>query len=179
MDIRCLYSHAFCKLAFGSALTTASIGLTALAGVPQAAAASSGTTTANVAVGSEIALSALTPSFTLSGLPGESPETDYVVGMKVDTNNATGYTVTVTAAGNLTGTGANTTTIPVNDLQFRESGTANPFTGLATTPQTAHTQTTPSITGGDQVSTDYRITIPTVPTDTYTTTLTYTATTNP
>jgi hypothetical protein len=79
-----------------------------------AAATSPGTTTANVAVGSAITLSNLTTAFTLSGNPGQTITRLGAVTMNVETNNATGYNVTVEAAAPaLVGTGTNDDTIPM------------------------------------------------------------------
>src|SRR4051812_7719606 len=54
-----------------------------------------GTTIANVAVGLAITLTDLTPTFTLSGLPGVTVTDGGAVTMRVATNNFAGYTVTV------------------------------------------------------------------------------------
>lgn len=157
---------------------------TASSAVPALAAAdpsSSGTTTANVNVISGIALTDLTPSFTLSGLPGDTPTNNGAVTMNVMTNNATGYNVTVQAAGpNLAGPGGNN--IPVTDLQVNNGysgGTPGWLALSSTTAVQVFSQSTASSGTGDTIVNDYRITIPSVPDGTYSGTLDYVASTNP
>jgi hypothetical protein len=156
---------------------------TALPAVPALAApnpSSIGTTTANVDVSSGIALTNLTPSFTLAGLPGDTPTDDGAVTMNVMTNNATGYNVTVQAADpNLSDNSVN---IPVTDLQVDDSysgGTPGWVPLSSTTAVQVFRQSTPSSDSGDTITNDYRITIPTVPDGTYSGTLDYVASTNP
>jgi hypothetical protein len=144
---------------------------------------SPGSTVANVQVGSAITLSNLTSSFRLTGNPGQTIVGLGVVTMNVETNNATGYHVTVQAAApNLVGTPPNPDVIPINDLSVRETAAGNngPFTPLSnTTPVTVHDQITRSIPAdGDALSNDYQIVIPNVNSDTYHVTLNYIATTN-
>lgn len=161
----------------GAAVATALAAGPALADPPS----SSGTTTANVDVSSMIALTGLTSSFTLSGIPGDTPADDGAVTMNVLTNNADGYNVTVEAASaDLSDTAGNS--IPVADLQVNNGfvgGTAGwlPLSNTATT--TVFDQATPSADGGDTVTNDYQLTIPNVPNGTYSATLDYVATTNP
>ena len=166
------------------------VGIAVAAALPagQAAAAidpsSPGSTLANVEVGSAITLSNLTPSFTLSGNPGQTITANGAVTMNVETNNSTGYNVTVqAAAADLVGTGTNPDVIPIADLSVRETaaGNAGAFTSLSnTTPVTVHSQDTRSVpVDGDNLSNDYRIAIPNVRSDTYSVTLDYLATTNP
>jgi hypothetical protein len=141
----------------------------------------SGTTTANVDVSSGIALTSLTPSFTLAGLPGDTPTDDGAVTMNVISNNATGYNVTVLAAGpNLED--VNGDDIPVTDLQVNDGysgGTTGWLPLSSTTAVQVFTQSTPSGDSGDTVTNDYRLTIPTVPDGDYSGTLDYVASTNP
>jgi hypothetical protein len=144
---------------------------------------STGTTIANVDVGAAILLSNLTPSFVLSGLPGDSPADVGAVTMNVFTNNASGYTVTVQpAAADLVGTGSNTDTIPAADLSVRETGTGT-YTPLdAGAPVQVYTQDIRSIAlPGDALSNDYEFNtpIPDVHNDTYSVTIDYVASTNP
>jgi hypothetical protein len=157
---------------------------TALPAVPALAAptqSSTGTTTANVDVSSVIALTNLTPSFTLAGLPGDTPIDNGAVTMNVMTNNATGYNVTVQAAGpDLSGAGG--INIPVTDLQVNDGysgGTAGWVPLSSTTAVQVFSQSTPSSNSGDTIVNDYRITIPTVPDGTYSGTLDYVASINP
>lgn len=162
----------------GPAFVLAGLGMFVAQG-SAASASNTGTTTANVAVSNAITLSALTPSFTLSGDPGTTVTQDGAVTMNVDTNNATGYTVSVQpTAANLVGTGSNSFTIPVGDLQVRETGQQffsplNPAFQLH-----VYSQDTPSAAGGDNLSNDYQIQIPDgTPPDTYSVTLDYVAAT--
>jgi hypothetical protein len=138
-----------------------------------------GSTVVTVGVGSAITLTGLTPAFSLDGTPGQTITKATAVTMTVTTNNAQGYSVTVqSAAATLTPTVTTTTdTIPIDDLQVRETGTT-PFTPLsATAPVQVHTQDGPSAEAGDTINNDYQITIPFVAPDTYTATLNYVATT--
>jgi hypothetical protein len=151
--------------------------LLAQAGVAEAASAP-GTTQANVDVSSGITLSNLTPSFTLTGGPGTTVTQDGAVTMTVETNNATGYQVTVqAAAGSLAGTGTNTDTIPVTNMSARETGTTNFGTVSNLYALHLYDQSTPSAPTGDQLSNDYEINIPDVVPDTYSVTLDYVAAT--
>jgi hypothetical protein len=155
----------------------------ALAADSAPSATSPGTTTANVVVGGAILLSNLTPSFTLTGVPGDTPVDDGAVTMNVFTNNASGYNVTVLAAsGGLVGTSPNTDTIPVGDISVEETG-AGAFQALSNdTADVVYTQDTRSAAApGDLLSNDYEFNtpIPDVITDTYSATLDYVATTNP
>jgi hypothetical protein len=157
---------------------------TAAPAAPPPPATSSGTTIANVDVGGAIVLSSLTPSFTLSGVPGDRPVDDHAVTMNVFTNNATGYNVTVQAENALmVGTGISGDTIPVSDLSVRETGGSGPFLPLSSTaPVQVYNQTTRSAAApGDALSNDYEFNtpIPDVVNDTYSDTLDYVATTNP
>jgi hypothetical protein len=169
-------------LAVGVALAAGSVAL--LPAGRALAATSPGTSIATVAVGTAIALSALTPTFPLAGAPGDTPVALAAVTMDVYTNNASGYTVTVQAAGpNLVGTGTNTDVIPVLDLSVEETGGGGPYLPLSsTTATTVYTQATPSAAApGDALSNDYEFNtpIPDVTGDTYSVTLDYVATTNP
>ena len=153
----------------------------ALAAPAAAPVSASGTTQANVAVSATIALTDLTPSFTLSGLPGDTPTDDGAVTMNVMTNNATGYNVTVESLDpNLSNSGPNN--IPVTDLQVDDGysgGTAGWLPLSSTAPVQVFSQATPSSDTGDTIVNDYRMTIPSVPAGTYSGTLNYVASTNP
>lgn len=134
-----------------------------------------GCTTSTTIDARTITLSDLTSSFTLTGLPNSTVGSDGTVTMTVTTNSTGDYLVTVQAAtASLTGaTPGNTTTIPIGLLGVRETGTESFFPLSVDTPLTVHRQDTPSGPGGDAVSNDYRITIPSVPSETYSTTLDY------
>jgi hypothetical protein len=142
------------------------------------AATDTDTVDANVAVGSAITLTGLTPSFLLSGLPGATVAGVGAVTFNVETNNRAGYSVTVeSAAATLAGTGTNGDSIPIGALSVRETG-AGAYTPLSNTaPVTVHNQTVRSAEAGDGLSNDYQVVIPFVNTDTYTATLNYVATT--
>jgi large repetitive protein len=148
---------------------------------PTGLACDSGTTTANVDVTGAIVLSNLTPAFTLSGAPGDSPFEIGAVHMDVFTNNTTGYNVTVEPETDLSGTGSNTDTIPAADLSVRETTTGTYAPLDLTAPTLVFTKDTRSIaTPGDALSNDYEFNtpIPDVTSDTYSATLDYIATTN-
>jgi hypothetical protein len=152
--------------------------LLASAGNSISRAASSGNTTANVHVNSVITLSSLTASFTLTGDPGTTRTQNGVVTMNVFTNNLTGYAVTVQAGAATLSPSApgNTDSIPIASLQVRETGGVAfvSLSNLVAVP--VHTQVIPSVPGGDTVSNDYQVVIPSVAADTYSVVLTYVAT---
>ena len=137
------------------------------------------TTDANVNVGSSITLTDLTPSFTLSGVSGATLTGAAAVSYTVETNNLAGYSVTVqsqtptmvaTAVGNAD-------SIPIAAMTARDGG-AGTYTPLSSTGTvTVHTQATRSLEGGDDLATDFQVTIPFVNSDTYRATLDYIATT--
>ncbi|GLZ42382.1 hypothetical protein Acsp05_60060 [Actinokineospora sp. NBRC 105648] len=138
-----------------------------------------GSTDANVEVTTSIALTGLTPSFTLSGIPGATVTGLGAVALNVETNNLAGYSVTVQSqtATMVAGAPGNTDSIPIGALSVRETGTT-PYTALSSaTTATVHSQSTRSAEGGDALSDDYQVDIPFVNEDTYTATLDYVATT--
>lgn len=161
-----------------TAITAATVGMAGQAfALP--GQSDTGSTTANVAVGSAITLTVNTPSFVLSGLAGATVTDLNAVSLTVDTNNLAGYAVTVEAAADVlapTATG-NTDSIPIGALSVEENG-AGPYTPLSSTiATTVHTQAFRAAPGGDALSNDYQVVIPDVNEDTYTATLNYVATT--
>lgn len=167
-----------CRLQLVGGLAALGTGLVLVGSVAAPAlAASNGSTLANAAVTSTITLSGLTPSFTISGAPSTTVTAAGAVSMNVLTNNRTGYTVTVQAAGTTMAplTAGNTDSIPIGNLTVRETGTT-PYTALSNTaPVTVHNQATKSGATGDTVSNDFSLAIPFVNADTYRATLTYVA----
>jgi hypothetical protein len=161
-----------------------SVGPIVVWGAPASADDAPAATTANVDVGGVITLTGLTPSFVLAGNPGDVVTTDTPVVLTVTTNNQAGYTVTVepatdTLAATLPG---NTDTIPIELLEVR--GTVNTIVRAAVSdftplglgaPVEVFDKLGPSSELGDEVRTDYRVTIPFVRPDTYTATLNYIA----
>lgn len=164
----------------GAAATAAIIAVTGLSASAAPGDTADGSTVGNVTVQSAISLTALTPSFNLTGLPGATVLGTAATTFNVETNNIGGYAVTVTAAtASLlpADTTANPNVIPISALSVRETGTT-PFTPVSNvTPTTVHTQPTRSAEGGDTLSNDYRVVIPFVNEDTYSVTLDYVATT--
>jgi hypothetical protein len=159
-----------------TALAVAAVGMSA----GSASADPDGDTTANAVVQSGITLTALTPAFTLTGTPGATVATTTPVTYNVETNNVTGYTVTVqsaTATMLPADTVANPDTIPIGDLTVRESLTTAYTAVNATTGVIVHDQDGRSANGGDALSTDFQMRIPTVNADTYSVTLNYLAAT--
>ena len=157
----------------------------ALAGVMSGTAAAVpgetdvGTTTANVGVDTAIALTGLTPDFTLSGVPGATVTGLGAVVLTVETNNLAGYAVTVQSQTLTMTAGAlgNDDSVPIGALSVRETGTTT-YTPLSSTETvTVHTQATRSEEDGDSLSNDYQVVIPFVNEDTYSATLDYIATT--
>ncbi|MET8335295.1 hypothetical protein ABZV14_13975 [Streptosporangium canum] len=137
-------------------------------------------TVANVIVDASIALTDLTPSFTLRGVPGETVTESGAVSMRMMTNNVAGYVVTVrpvstALVGSIAG---NDDVIPTSLLEIRGPGQGNGFTlpALGATMQVASSAVR-SAPGGGIVGNDYRITIPPVRSDTYSGTLDYVVTT--
>ena len=141
-----------------------------------ASAAPDGDTQANAVVTSGITLTALTPSFSLTGTPGATVQSGAVT-YNVETNNAAGYTVTVVSASStLFPAVANGDTIPIGDLTVRETGTT-PYAAMSDTGAvTVHSQDDRSGNTGDNLSTEYQMRIPTVAPATYSAELTYLAT---
>jgi uncharacterized repeat protein (TIGR01451 family) len=124
-----------------------------------------------------ITLTGLTPSFTLTGLPHTTVDSDGAVTMTVITNSSGGYQVAVkgTAPSLVGAEPGNTATIPLGNLGVRESGAAL-FQPVSPDEWTiVHGQDTASAAAGDAVSNDYQIDIPFVPPDSYSTTLEYVA----
>ncbi|WP_204358631.1 hypothetical protein [Streptosporangium sp. 'caverna'] len=141
---------------------------------------STDTTVANVEVGLAITLTELTPTFTLSGNPGDTVTDPDAVTMRVTTNNFAGYTVTVQpTAPNLTPSiGSNTDVIPMNLLEVSgpiQAGAYVPLNPAA--PVQVARKDERSVDDGDVITNGYRITIPAVRPDTYSGTLLYAATT--
>src|ERR1041384_2061344 len=166
------------------AAVTAGAGAVLLAAMAGTAAAdpgmtSDGATQANVVVDSAIALTGLTPGFTLSGIPGATAAQNGDVTFTVTTNNLAGYAVTVqsrTASLAPTASG-DTAALPIGALPVREPGTGT-FPPVSDQESVVvHSQDTRSAAEGDALSNDYRVQIPFVNEDTYTTTLDYIATT--
>jgi hypothetical protein len=122
-----------------------------------------------------ITVTDFTSSFTLTGLPNSTVSSDGALTMTVTTNSASGFLVSVRpTTATLTGAvPGNTETIPIGQVEVRESGTDafRPLSDLG--PLTVHKQDTPSAPGGDAVSNDYRVEIPFVPSDTYSAGLEY------
>jgi large repetitive protein len=170
------------RVKVASGLFACAVGVTLLTGAGSSsasAATGTGNTTANAAVASSITLSGLTNAFTLSGAPNTTATTAVPVTMRVTTNNAPGYAVTVqaTAAAMTPATVGNNDTIASSALEVRETGTTGYAPLSALTPVTVHNQTGKSIAAGDVINNDYRMVVPFVNADTYSVTLTYVATT--
>mgnify|MGYP001358458845 CR=1 FL=1 len=158
----------------GAAVASAS--LMALAGTA-GAATSSGNVTANVSVTNAITLSGLTPAFTLMGAPGATVTDTSAVAFNVLTNDLAGYNVTVQSNGTALAPTAvgNTDSIPMAALTVSNGG-ANTFASISNVPDIVWAQGTRSASTGDNHSNDYKMLIPFVNSDTYTTTLNYVAT---
>lgn len=138
-----------------------------------------GPTEASVEVSSAIALTGLTPSFTLTGLPGATVTGTGAVTFNVATNNLAGYAVTVQSqtATMTPGTVGNTDSIPVGALSVRQTGDIT-FEALSNTEAlSVRNQGARSLEAGDDISNDYQVQIPFVNEDTYSATLDYIATT--
>ena len=139
-----------------------------------------GSTEANVVVSTSITLSGLTPSFSLTGLPGDTKETTgKAVAFTVKTNNQSGYKVTVVSATSalLPADGIdNGDSIPIGALSVSSDlGGWNAL--VADEPTIVADQSGRSLEGGSTFGNDYKVVIPFVNSDTYTATLNYVATT--
>lgn len=131
--------------------------------------------TSVVVSASTLSLTDLTPAFTLAGAPGDTAEQEDAVTMTVTTNSFGGYAVTVQAAQDAMDpqTPGHADRIPIELLEVRENGTSDFSPLSADHALTVHQQNRPSQPHGDAVSNDYRMQIPFVESDTYTTTLDY------
>jgi hypothetical protein len=144
-----------------------------------ASAATTGSTTASVAVNSTITLSGLTSAFTITGDPSTTVAKTGAVSGTVTTNNSTGYNVSVkaasaTMAGATTG---NTDTIPIANLGVKDSGGSTYAALSSSTANVVKVKSSKSASAGDAFTDDYQIQIPFVNSDTYSATLNYTAAT--
>jgi hypothetical protein len=150
---------------------------TAFAQPPETDGNSGGSTQGKVQVESSILLTALTPSFLLTGIPGATVG-PAVVTYNVETNNTAGYSVTVQSqvAAMVPASGTNADRIPIGALSVKETvgGTYSPVTAAT---QVVHTQAVRSAAGGDALSTSFQVVIPFVKSDIYSATLDYVATT--
>ncbi|MEJ8662183.1 hypothetical protein [Streptomyces sp. MS1.AVA.4] len=128
----------------------------------------SDTVQANMAVSSAISLEITEDAFTLSGPPNTTVTELAAVHFRVTTNNAGGYTVGGRAADDALRpqTPGNPDTIPVSNLEVRPNGQT---LWIPVTPNQQVTRNVdgPSAPGGDNYSTDYRVHIPNVRSDTY------------
>ncbi len=124
-----------------------------------------------------ITVSDLSPDFTLTGLPGSTVEREGAVGMTVTTNSSGGYSVSVQASDDVLVPAkvGNPDRIPIGALQVRDGDNAplGPWQSLSENPFVFHTTDGPTGPGGDAISNDYRVAIPDVASDTYSTTLEY------
>ena len=124
-----------------------------------------------------LTLTGLTPSFTLSGLPNTTVTAQGVTSMTVTTNSAGGYVVTVRATSDtlVPATPGNSDNIPIGLLSVRDSGTTlfNAVPGPTGPPFVVQNQGGPTGPNGFAVSNDFRVAIPFVVADTYSTTLEY------
>jgi hypothetical protein len=145
-------------------------------------ATSTDTTDVHVGVTGAIALTGLTSSFTLNGLPGATVLGVAAVTMNVSTNNIAGYNVTVQSETDTIVADTPTTnpdSIPIGALSVRRTSSTlfTAVDGPSGQPVTVLTKAARSAVGGDTVSNDYQIAIPFVNTGNYTATLDYIATT--
>jgi hypothetical protein len=132
-------------------------------------------TTANAVVESGITLTALTGSFDLTGTPGATVQSVPVT-YNVETNNPTGYTVTVLSASSTMDPAVpNGDSIPIADLTVRETGPGAYSAVSSTVGVPVHTQSARSANGGDNLSSEFQMRIPTVQAATYSATLNYLA----
>jgi hypothetical protein len=175
---RRVHAGRLCLASAGAATALTTLGYHA---APALADSDSGKTIANVHVTGSIALTDLTPSFTLTGQPGSTPTTGAnPVTMTVLTNNFAGYNVTVVPETvNLTGAiPGNPDVIPSSALEVDGPAQGGAYVHLAFgSPVVVATKASASAPGGDTIVNNYRITIPFVRPDTYSGTLDYVATT--
>src|SRR3954453_23970740 len=87
--------------------------------------------TVDVTVGAGITIDVTTVSFSMTGMPGQTVPHPAAVALRVFTNNAAGYIVTVEpAAPDLAGTGGVTDAIPMTDLAVRNTAVGGAFVNL-------------------------------------------------
>jgi uncharacterized repeat protein (TIGR01451 family) len=159
----------------GDAVLTNRVESTSVGSTCPPAGLDPGCTTATAVAARSVALSDLTPSFSLNGPPNSTASADGAVTMTVVTNSTSGYLVTVQAAtASLSASEpTNPASIPVDQLQVRESGTSTFQAMSADSATVVHQQGAASAPAGDAVSNDFQVQIPFVPPDTYSTTLDY------
>ena len=123
---------------------------------------------------STVSLSDLTETVELAGPPDTTVTRNGAVTMTIDSNNPGGYAVTVQGAADQLVSADNsiTSTIPLSELLFRETGTTL-FQALTTDPQLVHDRFTVTAPGGDAVSSDYQMHLPYADPGTYSVTLEY------
>jgi len=162
-------------------MTVSTIGLagTAMAADPPAPSEGAGTVT--VVVDSSIQLSMTDSAISLQGLAGATgvTATDNQMAMNVKTNNITGYAVTVKAdqADLLPGdTTANTDKIPVSNIRVTNNDDAAKAALSDTAAAPVASKDSRSIEAGDAITATFDGDIPFVNSDTYTGTITFTAT---
>jgi hypothetical protein len=144
---------------------------------------STDTVVANIGISSAIALTGLTPSFTINAPINATTEAQDAVSYNVNTNNAGGYNVTVssrsaTLAPDNAATG-NTDSIPIEDLKVRVGNvTSTTYLPVTETPVEISNKASRSAAAGDAITNDYEITVGFVADGTYSATLDYVATAN-
>lgn len=152
-------------------------------------AANEGVGSITVEVESSIQLTMIDDAITLEGLAAATgvTDSDNQMSYKVETNNITGYAVSVIAdQENLlpADTQVNTDVIPVSAITVAndDDGTAGTATaGGVLSDQTAvdlYSQAQRSIEGGDTLVSNFEVDIPFVNADSYTGTVTFTAVAN-
>jgi uncharacterized repeat protein (TIGR01451 family) len=132
-----------------------------------------GCATSTAVVNSGITISGLTSGFTLTGPANSTVTAQGSVTMTITTANPAGYFVSVRAVGNpAAATPQNLDSLPLSSLSVRGSGTV--FTPLSTqSALTVYSQNTATGPSGNAVSNDYRVQIPFIAADTYSTQLQY------
>ena len=128
---------------------------------------------------SNISLTIASSSFTVAGPVNTAQTLTEAVKTTVITSNKTGYTLTIRGSGDFKGSLPNNTdTMPLANLSVAPKG-GTTFTPLSLLDQVIIKTTKPTTPAGDAMSWDVKLNIPFVQEDTYSTTLTYTATNNP
>ncbi|MFJ6943185.1 hypothetical protein ACISU4_00735 [Streptomyces wuyuanensis] len=166
--------------AFGVMLIAGGLMLVVSGGAATAESALAPRATASAVLRQQpITMSGLTPGFSLAGSPNQVVFREGAVTLRVRTPDRDGYSVSVRAENPAMRPvrGRNPDRIPVERLAVRKTGTETFQSLSSSSAVTVHVQTTRSAPRGDDLSTDYRVSIPFVRSDSYRVILTYTATT--
>lgn len=116
-----------------------------------------------------VTITGLDASFTLTGAPDATVTREGAVSMTVNTNSAGGYVVSAESQSNQLVSAQTPDNISISRLEVRDSQ-ATDYVPMLENAQVVHRKDSPSAPGGDAVVNDYRVDLPFVSSDTYSTT---------